>query len=533
MTPTPLSDLDRSWVVEASAGTGKTTALVERIVEVIAAGTPVETIVAVTFTHAAAGNMKLRVRHELERRRAREPDPVVRQRLAEAARSLDRAFIGTIHAFCAQLLRRRPVEARIDPVFQELAQPDALRVFAGVFRRWIESACPRPPLPCRARWRASPGAPNAIAASRSTNCAKPRGIWRSGAISTQPWAKAPLRARRPPGGAHRDRRSHAAHSLAHRATCRRTSAPCANSSCACSAPARPGWWTPTASRARCCAFPPRCAGSKAGTRSVAAWEELKLAIEAFRQPADADLAAQLRDELWEVVGLYQQEKRRAGQLDFMDLLLCARDLLRHDGARADLQRVYQRIFVDEFQDTDPLQAEILLLLAAGDPAERDWRKAQPAPGKLYVVGDPKQSIYRFRRADARLFHRICQGLRGDGVGTRELTSSTRSTQAIQSFVNAAFENSIENYLPLEGGVEGPAGQPAIVALPMPYPYGTRNISNVKIDACSPNAVAAFIQWLCNESGWKVRDRVDQERGSASARSTSAFSSAASPISART
>ena len=63
----------------------------------------------------------------------------------------------------------------------------------------------------------------------------------------------------------------------------------------------------------------------------------------------------------------------------MDLLLCARDLLRHDGARADLQRVYQRIFVDEFQDTDPLQAEILLLLAAGDAAERDWRKARPRP----------------------------------------------------------------------------------------------------------------------------------------------------------
>src|SRR3954471_10331135 len=132
------SPIDQSWVVVASAGTGKTTALVHRIVEVIAAGTPVETIVAVTFTHAAAGNMKLRVRHELERRGALEADPEIRRRLASAARSLDRAFIGTIHAFCAQLLRRRPVEARVDPVFQELAQPDALRVFGRVFRRWIE-----------------------------------------------------------------------------------------------------------------------------------------------------------------------------------------------------------------------------------------------------------------------------------------------------------------------------------------------------------------------------------------------------------
>src|SRR6516225_8450951 len=105
---TPASGhIDQSWVVEASAGTGKTTALVERIAEVIAAGTLVETIVAVTFTHAAAGNMKLRVRAKLEERRAAAADPTVRERLAQAARSLDRAFIGTIHAFCAQLLRRR------------------------------------------------------------------------------------------------------------------------------------------------------------------------------------------------------------------------------------------------------------------------------------------------------------------------------------------------------------------------------------------------------------------------------------------
>src|SRR6478672_9855608 len=141
---TPASGLDQSWVVEASAGTGKTTALVNRIVEVIADGTPVDRIVAVTFTHAAAGNMKLRVRHELERRRAHEPDPDVRSRLGDAARSLDRAFIGTIHAFCAQLLRRRPVEARVDPVFQELAQPDALRVFGRVFRRWFEQRLASP-----------------------------------------------------------------------------------------------------------------------------------------------------------------------------------------------------------------------------------------------------------------------------------------------------------------------------------------------------------------------------------------------------
>ena len=506
MTPTPLSDLDRSWVVEASAGTGKTTALVDRIVEVIAAGTPVETIVAVTFTHAAAGNMKLRVRHELERRRARELDPDARARLAEAARSLDRAFIGTIHAFCAQLLRRRPVEARIDPVFQELAQPDALRVFAGVFRRWIESrlSAPSPALSralARLAWRADrdSGEPLDELRKAAWNLAE----WRD---FDRPWEKRPFA-----------RDAHLAALIdAAEATLRirprsghlpENFGPLREFVLRVQRARSAGLVDGDRIESEVLRLPAEMRWVKGRDALFAAWEELKLSIEAFRQPADADLAARLRDELWEVVGLYQQEKSRAGQLDFMDLLLCARDLLRHDGARADLQRVYQRIFVDEFQDTDPLQAEILLLLAAADPAERDWRKAQPAPGKLYVVGDPKQSIYRFRRADARLFHRIFQGLRGDGVGARELTSSTRSNRAIQSFVNAAFENSIANYLPLEGGVEGPADQPAIVALPMPYPYGTRNISNVKIDACSPNAVAAFIQWLCNESGWKVRDRV--------------------------
>jgi ATP-dependent helicase/nuclease subunit A len=112
----------------------------------------------------------------------------------------------------------------------------------------------------------------------------------------------------------------------------------------------------------------------------------------------------------------------------MDLLLHARELLRHDAARAGFQLLYDRVFVDEFQDTDPLQAEILMLLAAADPEERGWRFAAPHPGKLFVVGDPKQSIYRFRRADANLFRRICSQLAAAGAEEAKLTTSTRSPQ---------------------------------------------------------------------------------------------------------
>jgi ATP-dependent exoDNAse (exonuclease V) beta subunit len=492
-----------STVVEASAGTGKTTALVNRIVEAIAAGTPVEAVVAVTFTHAAAGNMKLRVRQELERHGAATPDPEIRLRLAEAARSLDRAFIGTIHAFCAQLLRRRPVEAGVDPVFQELAQPDAMRVFGRVFRTWIEQrlASPSPALTralARLSWReerdgASPLDALRVAAWSLTE-------WRD---FDAPWEKrdfdrdARLTALIGKAESTADLRSRSGRRF------RDGLQPLADFS------VRARKLDPNLAESELLRLPHEMRWVKAqGQRDpvFAAWEEFKASIEEFASEADADLAAHLRDELWSVVGLYQAQKRRAGQLDFMDLLLQARELLRHDAARAELQRLYLRIFVDEFQDTDPLQAEILLLLAAADPAERDWRKAAPEPGKLFVVGDPKQSIYRFRRADARLFHRICSDLKAAGAEQARLTASTRSRKSIQAFVNAAFGKNISDYLPLDGGVDGPGDQPAIIALPMPKPYGTRNVSKGKIEECSPAAVAAFIEWLCTESGWKVRDR---------------------------
>ena len=515
----PASGLEQSWVVEASAGTGKTTALVNRIAEVIAAGTPVESIVAVTFTHAAAGNMKLRVRHELEQRRAAEQDPTVRERLAKAARSLDRAFIGTIHAFCAQLLRRRPVEAGVDPVFQELAQPEALRVFSRVFQRWIEQrlATPSPALVralARLSWREERDGAEPLDALR--HAAWSLAEWRD---FDAPWDRrgfdrdAALEAllQRAESTLELRNRCSRPHDILHEGL-----RPLAEMLERVQRARDAGRFDGNAAENEILRLPNELRWLKRGagkygdsvTREavVASWDELKAAIEEFGRHADADLAAHLRDELWEVVGLYQRQKKLAGQLDFMDLLLYARDLLRHDGARAQLQQDYQRIFVDEFQDTDPLQAEILLLLAAGDPAERDWRKATPAPGKLYVVGDPKQSIYRFRRADARLFRRVCRDLTDAGVASRNLKASTRSTRTIQAFVNAAFANTIPDYLPLEGGVEDPALQPAVVALPMPAPYGTRNISKVKIEECSPGAVAAFIQWLCADSGWTVRDR---------------------------
>ena len=121
------AELARSEIVEASAGTGKTREVVARIVDVIAAGAPVEGIIAVTFTDAAAGQMKLRVRDQLDRRARSSTFEDERRRVTVALQQLDKAFIGTIHALCAYILHRYPVEAGVDPAFQEMADGDARR----------------------------------------------------------------------------------------------------------------------------------------------------------------------------------------------------------------------------------------------------------------------------------------------------------------------------------------------------------------------------------------------------------------------
>src|SRR5262249_3001196 len=128
---------------------------------------------------------------------------------------------------------------------------------------------------------------------------------------------------------------------------------------------------------------------------------------------------------------YERLKAKAGRLDFLDLLIKTRDLIRDDATvRNELQKRFTHFFIDEFQDTDPLQAEILLLLAANDPSETDWRTAQPVHGRLFLVGDPKQSIYRFRRADVAVYEEVKQRLLGVGAELLHLSASFRAPPSI-------------------------------------------------------------------------------------------------------
>nr|HQH73929.1 UvrD-helicase domain-containing protein [bacterium] len=129
--------LDTNLLVEAAAGTGKTTSLIGRMVELLGAGKcGVETLAAVTFTRKAAGELRSRFQIGLEKA-AREADGPARRRYQDALGNIERCFIGTIHSFCGRLLRERPVEAEVDVAFEEIDAPTDTLLRQEVWEEYV------------------------------------------------------------------------------------------------------------------------------------------------------------------------------------------------------------------------------------------------------------------------------------------------------------------------------------------------------------------------------------------------------------
>ena len=526
--------LDQTVIVEAAAGTGKTTELVTRILNVLARGRArIEQIVAVTFTEKAAGELKLRLRKDLESLRQRSTDATEQGRLTDAIQRLEEAHVSTIHGFCADLLRERPVEARIDPLFEVLTEPRAERIFDEAFRAWLNDHLEHPPDGMRRALRRSVWSRDGRddddgPIERIRRAGRELAEWRdfAGAWRRHPFAR----------DADLQRVLARVHEVA-----RLTSAPASarDPLFLDTAPIRElshdvatvsrlgesdpdGWEAQVVDLAqnknvrRARRGREKTYGGAIGRDEVwSAYESLMTDFDAFQAAADADLAALLREELREVVAGYERLKQRAGALDFVDLLLRARDLLAGDASvRRAFQSRFSHIFVDEFQDTDPLQAEILLLLAADDAKERDWRSVRPVPGKLFIVGDPKQAIYRFRRADVETYREVCELLAARGAHRAFLHTSFRATPTIQRAVNAAFAPLMTGdratlqaeYVALSSYRPDLPGQPAVVALPVPEPYGQRRVAGYAIEKSLPAAIGAFVHWLLTASNWKVTER---------------------------
>ncbi len=509
--------LDESLIVEASAGTGKTTELVRRIVAVLEkCPTTIDKIAAVTFTHKAAGELKLRLREELDKARQERSSP----ELEHALEHLEEASIGTIHSFCAQLLRERPVEARVDPAFQELSEQESSRLYQRSFRTWLERRLAEPSpglrrafarLAWRDSWDDSPPLEQLQYAGRKLV------EWRD---YPAPWRREPFARAEEIGTLLRMARELADLSSRPRRV--------TDNLYIGLQPVRlmvqgVGAHDQDALESQVLKLgrdlrrdTKKGSGEYGGGASredlLNRRDELLRWIEEFRRRADADLAAELREEMSGLVEEYNQRKRRQGKLDFVDLLVCARDLVKNQQpVREYLQKRFSHLFIDEFQDTDPLQAEILLLLAADDPAESDWLKIRAVDGKLFVVGDPKQSIYKFRRADILLYRQIRDAMVERGCGLVALRKSFRSVPNLQHFVNTSFETEMDGdghaeWIPLERHREEIEGRPSLIALPVPKPYKMR-LSKEAVNRSLPDAIAAFVAWLVQESGWgfKARD----------------------------
>ncbi len=527
------NDLDTTLVVEAAAGTGKTTELVKRILRILATGrAEVQRMVAVTFTEKAAGELKLRLRQALERERV-QADGDVRARLDLALTRLEEAHVNTIHGFCAELLRERPVEAGVDPLFRVLTEGQAERLFAEAFSGWIQQQLAAPGEGVRRALRRSVFAGyNRSPAQREDG---PIDRLRRAAWDLSEWRDFTAQWTRPPFDreAAIDRLVEALHAFA-----ALTEGPSYAKDYLFldTAPARhlsqeitvaedadyDGWEARLIDLSRDRNFSKARHGRGPGYRSgvtrarvIEALDALRAHLDQFRLDADADLAALLQQELAGAVARYEDLKRRSGALDFLDLLLKARDLLKSAAVvRRGFQQRFTHIFVDEFQDTDPLQAEILLLLAASDPESTDWRAVTPIPGRLFIVGDPKQSIYRFRRADVGIYREVCERLRACGARPVKLETSFRSVPQIQACINAAFAPVMTgdaftlqaDYVPLLASRAEIRNQPSIVALPVPEPYGSRNVSTIAIERSLPDAIGAFVDWILSESKWKVTER---------------------------
>ncbi len=534
------SSLDATLIVEAAAGTGKTTALVERIVRMIAQGrASVDQIVAVTFTEKAAGELKLRLRERLDTVRLEaDAGSVERQRLDLALTQLEEAHVGTIHAFCADLLRERPIEAGIDPLFEVLIEPAAARLFDEAFGRWLQDELADPSEGVRRALRRSAFGGEDGPVDRLRKAAWELAQWRD---FTTPWTRPPFdrvaaidsaivllhdlaELTRNPSSRNDPLffGSDAVRRLSDEIRLQQTFGD-----------AGPvddlyydGWEAGLVdlSRDRNLIHVKHGRGAtyRDGVpreRVVTALAELRARLDQFRMDADADLAALLQQELRGALDRYASMKATAGGLDFLDLLLVARNLVRdNQQVRAGFQNRFRRIFVDEFQDTDPLQAEILLLLAADDPSVSDWRTVRPVPGRLFLVGDPKQSIYRFRRADVAIYRDVCTRLQQGGATLLHLTTSFRSVPEIQALVNAAFstvmtgdETTLQaDYVALGRHRSAIPGQPSIVALPVPEPYARKYITGRSIEQSLPDAVGAYVDWIVKQSGWKVTERSGSE-----------------------
>ncbi|MCB0719535.1 MAG: UvrD-helicase domain-containing protein [Bacteroidetes bacterium] len=434
--------LDKNVVVLAGAGAGKTHELIERMVATVASGNAsVQSMAAITFTRKAAGEMKTRFARRLQKA-ADETDrsPGESGRLRVALGDVDQCFIGTIHAFCARLLRERPLDAGLSPDFTELDERDEASTQREAWDAFIEDYYARD----------SP----ALSAFLDTGIAlEDLFSFFQTRVSFSEVSLKDCDTRKPDVAAAVEAAAlfvqHVAEKL----------------------PAERGTMDHVAQIVRRADFFLQnrglasfndqiefvllVHGGLSGSRTVTLnrWpdsafarnlrDKLVPALVASLEPVVTQwreyvysLAAPIVDDAQR---FYTRYRRDRNLVTFQDLLEITVEMLKtRRSVRRHFRSRFITLFVDEFQDTDPLQAEMLLLLTSNDPDETDWMRCVPVPGSLFIVGDEKQSIYRFRRADIEVFRAVVAIVRESGGLVVELTTSFRSLGNLCRQINDSY-----------------------------------------------------------------------------------------------
>lgn len=438
------SELDRNVVVQAGAGAGKTHELINRMVACIRTGAcTVDQMVAITFTRKAAGELKERFVAGLSEAEAA-PATAEARRLDHALRHVDDCFIGTIHAFCSRLLRERPVEAGLPPDFVEMDERDDVAVLKEVWGLFVDDLY-RVNDERLAGLEAVGVDANDLRDFFRTRYEyadlelKPTRADEPDLIDAVEAAVALVdeaRAMLPPGVRDIDPFSKLIRQVEHWLTMDRVDTTLRQAEFLLDVDAG----TRSGSRGNCVkvnSWPDKKEARWLRDERIPEFRAgmLEPALDAWRRYTYTQLVPVLDSAL----DFYRDHRRSRGLVTFYDLLERSVTLLRdHADIRLFFQQRYTRLFVDEFQDTDPLQAQMLMLLTADDLRESDWTKARPLPGSLFIVGDEKQSIYRFRRADIEVFRAVTEQIDRAGGRVVQLTTNFRTLGRLSAGLNELF-----------------------------------------------------------------------------------------------
>lgn len=469
---------DRNVVVIAGAGTGKTTLLVNRVIHLLVKEphpVPVTQIVALTFTNKAATEMKVRLRerlHGLVRSgdlsgRAADGGSVtlddltgryalgraaIVERATAALADLDKAQIGTLHSFAAHLLRLHPIECGVDPAFQEDDGSRFDSVFTQAWDLWLDQELGRSGTR-HELWRSILGTTtlDALAGFARSLCSE---LVELEALQAQVGASEiePRLAERLRETARRGETLLAAHA---RPRPRRVET-MLEAAISVLGAVGSDWSAVTGAGL----VAERAVLGQGGPSQVLGWEEaefdeakriIKLAQDCLE--VDHQFFNQVLRLLLPLVRTVRASLAGEGWISFDGLLARARALLRdHPHVRERLKRDYRAVLVDEFQDTDPLQYEVILAVSeAPGHCAASWQDMELEPGKLCIVGDPKQSIYAFRRADIEAFDRVVEQVVASGGLTCTLTTNFRSDPAVLAPINALFDRVFERRTHVQPG----------------------------------------------------------------------------------